>query len=254
MKISIVLPTKNERGNAVDLCEKLRYVKEHEQKLFGNDIELHEAIFVLNRSTDGTEGVLKDIQSQSGYEFVKTDWSTGRGSAIRKGVELAQGDYVVVMDSDGEYNPRLLGKLTRPITRLGYDMSVINDKDERSFIRCLLSNSFQLFTDKLVGTKYVQAGFKAGKKEVLLDTIPKGVSGLDIDIRWMSNVVEKGYKISNDLTVKIQPRKYGKTSFNPFILAVALFYTAANVYLKKRIGKELPFPKILKRHMLYSSE
>jgi len=59
----------------------------------------------------------------------------------------------------------------------------------------------------------VQTGFKAGIKEVFLETIPKDAPGLDIGVRWMNNIVRKGYgnKISDSVEVKFQRRLHGKS-------------------------------------------
>jgi glycosyltransferase involved in cell wall biosynthesis len=251
ISVSVVLPTKNEEKNVAGVCENLVALKRDEDK-YG--IKLVEAIFVLNNTEDDTELVLNKIKERRGYEFVTVSHSKGaRGSAMRKGAELAKGDILVFMDSDGEYDPRLIPWLVRPVIEGECDVSGAMDKDNRNFIRYLFSTGFSKITSGL-GVEYAQAGFKAARKKVALETIPDDVPGLDIDIRWMDNVVRKGYKFKSIVPVELQKRKYGKTSFNPFVLAAGLLYTATSLYLNRKIGKELPFPKILKKYMLYSSE
>jgi hypothetical protein len=96
--------------------------------------------------------------------------------------------------------------------------------------------------------EYVQTGFKAGTKEALLDTIPKDIPGLDIDVRWMNNVLRKGYghRLSNDVEVRLHPRLHGRTTFNPLKLSLGLLYTTISLTMQRKTGRELPFPRVLK--------
>lgn len=245
-KVSVVLPTMNEAQNVQRLCNKLYCLKQ-------NYAEFIEAIFVLNNSTDGTADILQNISKKPGYDFVKLAGSEGaRGSAIRKGVELAQGHAVVVMDSDGQYDPEQIPDLVRPILEGGYLISVGRNHGWANFSRRIISETFKKLTKMLLSVEYVQTGFKAGIREVLLDTIPENVPGLDIDVRWMDNVIAKGYggKLSDAVVVGLVPRLYGKTTFSPIKLSLGLLYTTVSLAVKRRTGKELPFPRTLKEFTL----
>jgi len=244
--ISAVLPTMNEEKNAAEVCQKLFSLKQ-------NYSQLTEAIFVLNNTTDNTEKVLTNISKQPGYEFVKISHSDGaRGSAIRSGVEMAQGNIVVVMDSDGQYDPREIPKLVRAIANEGYYVAVGRNHGSESFARRLISEAFKKLTKTLLGLEYVQTGFKAGIKEVLVETIPKDVPGLDIDVRWMNNIIRKGYrnKLSDDVEVRFHPRLHGRSAFNPLKLSLGLLYTTLSLSVERKTGRELPFPKIFRKFTL----
>ena len=240
--VSVVLPTMNEAKNVEGLCQKLCSLKQSYAQFI-------EAIFVLNNTTNGTDRILEDLSKQPGYEFLRAAYSEGaRGSAIRRGVEMAQGNLVVVMDSDGQYDPREIPKLVRAIANEGYYVAIGRDRGSESFSRRFISEVFKKLTKTLLGLEYVQTGFKAGVRKVLLDTIPEGVSGLDIDVRWMNNVVRKGYgnKFSGDVEVRLYPRLHGKTTFNPLKLSLGLLYTTLSLALQRKTGRELPFPRVLK--------
>jgi len=242
VRVSVVLPTMNEAENVRALCERLFSLRQNYE-------QLTEAIFVLNNTTDGTDKVLEHISRRPGYEFLRIAYSEGaRGSAIRRGVEMAQGDVVVVMDSDGQYDPADMPKLVGPIIDEGYCIAIGRNHGWENLSRRIISESFKKLTKTLLGVEYVQTGFKAGTKKVLLDTIPEDVSGLDIDVRWMNNVVRKGYghKLSSDVEVKLHPRLRGKTKFNPLKLALGLLYTTLSLALQRKTRRELPFPMVLK--------
>ena len=242
VNVSVVLPTMNEAENVGTLCDGLYGLKQSYS-------QLAEAIFVLNNTTDGTDKVLEDISKRPGHEFLRITYSRGsRGSAIRKGVEMTRGNVVVVMDSDGQYDPAEIPRLVRPIVDEGYCIAIARNHGWANFRRRIISETFKKLTRTLLGVEYVQTGFKAGTKEALLDTIPKDVPGLDIDVRWMNNVLRKGYgrRLSNDVEVRLHPRLHGRTTFNPLKLSLGLLYTTISLTMQRKTGRELPFPRVLK--------
>lgn len=239
----------NEAENVKALCEKLRQLRKSYPRFI-------EAIFVLNNTTDDTASVLENMKSV-GYRFIRVARSEGaRGSAIRKGVEIARGDIVVVMDSDGQYDPREVPELIRPITHGGYFIAIGRNRTSASFLRRLTSETFKKLTKMLLGVEYAQTGFKAGIRSVLLDTIPYDVPGLDIDVRWANNIVTKQYadKLSEEMEVTVYPRMHGKTTFNPVKLALGLLYTTVSLFVQRKTGKELPFPRSFKNLTLYPNK
>lgn len=242
VNVSVVLPTMNEAENVGTLCDGLYGLKQSYS-------QLAEAIFVLNNTTDGTDKVLEDISKRPGHEFLRITYSRGsRGSAIRKGVEMARGNVVVVMDSDGQYDPAEIPRLVRPIVDEGYCIAIARNHGWANLRRRIISETFKKLTRTLLGVEYVQTGFKAGTKEALLDTIPKDIPGLDIDVRWMNNVLRKGYgrRLSNDVEVRLHPRLHGRTTFNPLKLSLGLLYTTISLTMQRKTGRELPFPRVLK--------
>lgn len=240
--VSVVLPTMNEAENVGELCQRFYRLRQSYP-------QLAEAIFVLNNTTDGTEKVLENLSRRPRYEFLRFAYSDGaRGSAIRRGVEMAQGDVIVVMDSDGQYDPGGIPKLLQPIMDEGYYVAIAANQGWTSISRRAISEAFKKLTKTFLGVEYVQTGFKAGIKEVLLDTIPEDVPGLDIDVRWMNNVVVKGYghRLCDDVEVRLHPRLHGKTTLNPLKLSLGLLYTTLSLALQRKTGRELPFPRVLK--------
>lgn len=241
-RVSLVLPTMNEAKNVEALCEKLHSLKQSYEPFY-------EACFVLNNSTDDTDVVLENISRRPGYDFLNIVYSEGaRGSAIRKGIEIARGAVIVVMDSDGQYDPGEMPKLVRPIVEEGYCIVVARNHGWANLKRRMISETFKKLAGILLGVEYVQTGFKAGTKEALLDTVPADVSGLDIDVRWMDSVIRKGYgdRLSSTVEVRLHQRLYGRTTFNPLRLALGLLYTTFSLAVHRRTGRELPFPRVLK--------
>lgn len=99
MKVSVVMPTKNEEKNIGQLVEECREVIP--------DCE----IIVVDDSNDKTPEIAKKLGCKV-IEGVR-----GYGRAYIEGFKVAKGDYIVTLDADGSYSPREIPKLLEPLIR-----------------------------------------------------------------------------------------------------------------------------------------
>ena len=106
MKKSVIVPVYNEEGNIGNLILKIKTV------LNNND----ELIIVNDGSSDKT---LNEIQNKKCI-LINLNKNMGKGYAMRKGIESAQGDYIVFMGGDGQDDPSEIKLLTDEISN-GYD-------------------------------------------------------------------------------------------------------------------------------------
>ena len=108
MKISIVLPAKNESAAIGQTVEKIKHLLIH-----------YEIIVVNDGSTDSTE----EVAEQAGAKVVSHPYSKGNGAAIKTGARTATGDVIVFMDADGQHDPQDIPRLIAKIEE-GYDLVV----------------------------------------------------------------------------------------------------------------------------------
>ncbi len=100
-KVSVVIPTYNERGNIGDLVEDIVRVLQPTGD--------YEVIVVDDNSPDGTAEVVQ--QKCAGNERVRLHVRTaerGLATAVRKGIELSTGSIIIVMDSDFNHDPKYI--------------------------------------------------------------------------------------------------------------------------------------------------
>lgn len=108
MKISIVLPAKNESkaiGNTI-----LSIVRIYPDA---------EIIVVNDGSTDDTSS----IAQKAGAKVINHPYSKGNGAAIKTGTRAANGEIIVFMDADGQHNASDIARLLEFIGQ-GHDMVV----------------------------------------------------------------------------------------------------------------------------------
>jgi dolichol-phosphate mannosyltransferase len=130
--LSIVVPTKNERGNVAELVARLDVVA---------PAVAIEIIFV-DASTDATPGYITQASWRSRREVVLLHQTpepgcSGLGGAVVQGLRAARGPWVCVMDADLQHPPELVaGLLERAMSR-DLDLVVASRYREHGRSDCL---------------------------------------------------------------------------------------------------------------------
>jgi len=104
MKLSVIIPCYNEAQNIKAIVEAVAAV----------DIP-KEIIVVNDGSTDGTAEVLKELRDKMGIIVHFSETNSGKGAAIRTGLNYVTGDIVVIQDADLEYDPQQIPQIIKPI-------------------------------------------------------------------------------------------------------------------------------------------
>lgn len=112
MRISILIPAFNEEATIFAVLQRISQVELPE-------IEL-EIIVINDGSSDGTSKILQDIPNLYTKLITRSE-NGGKGAAIRDGLNVATGDYILFQDADLEYDPVEYSKLVRPILEQNAD-------------------------------------------------------------------------------------------------------------------------------------
>jgi glycosyltransferase involved in cell wall biosynthesis len=105
MKLSVVMPVYNERVTLHQIIGQVLAVP--------IDLEL---VCVDDGSRDGSYEILVRLQTQHPQiRVLLQPKNMGKGAALRRGIQEAKGDFVIVQDADLEYDPREYPRLLEPL-------------------------------------------------------------------------------------------------------------------------------------------
>lgn len=105
--LSIIVPVFNE-------CATIEIIL---RRLFAlNLVHIQKEIIVVDDgSTDGSREVLSQYKSR--LRLILHKKNQGKGAAIRTGIRVATGDYILIQDADLEYDPKDIKKLLQIVQK-----------------------------------------------------------------------------------------------------------------------------------------
>jgi len=109
IKLSIIVPCYNEEKTIDKIIEKIII-----KSPYNNEI-----IVVDDCSTDMSKEILETKLKDKISNLIINDKNYGKGYSIRRGIESATGDIILIQDADLEYDPSDYLKLVEPIIK-GY--------------------------------------------------------------------------------------------------------------------------------------
>ena len=165
MKISILIPCYNEEKTIEKIINKILDLK---------DLNL-EIIIVDDNSTDSSRSIIETKLKDKIHKLILNDNNYGKGYSIKKGIEAATGEVLIIQDADLEYDPKDYQKLLEPF-KLGvadvvYGSRFIGSDKKRVLyfwhtvgnkILTLLSN---IFTN--LNLSDMEVGYKAFKTDII---------------------------------------------------------------------------------------
>ena len=102
--VSVIVPVYNEAAHLDELL----------QAIHASPVR-KEIIIVDDGSTDGTREKLQAMSLADEVTIIFHEKNFGKGSAIRTALEYARGEFVLIQDSDLEYDPQDYPSLLRPL-------------------------------------------------------------------------------------------------------------------------------------------
>jgi glycosyltransferase involved in cell wall biosynthesis len=109
--LTIIMPVHNERDHVEEAVARV---------LSAPCPVARELILIDDASHDGSSEVLQQLAAshadhEAGVRLITRSGQGGKGRAVRDGIAVATGDWIVVQDADLEYDPADLATLVQPL-------------------------------------------------------------------------------------------------------------------------------------------
>lgn len=211
--ISIIIPVYNELKHLPKLIDKVLSVK------WPNELNV-EVIVVDDGSVDGSKEWIESNKERLGLKTFFHIKNKGKGAALRTGFVQANGDVVVVQDSDLEYDPNELINVTMPIingkTKVCYGSRHLKNgwtqnnwmKKQRGYLFAYLGGrAVTYFCNFLYGSHLTDEPtcYKAFDRK-FLQTIPLVSDGFELEPELTAKVLKRTTIL--EVPIHYYPRTY----------------------------------------------
>ncbi len=202
--VSVIIPACNEEKTIGNVIEETMQIMD------GLGLP-YEILVVDDGSTDRT----REVASRYKVVVLSNERNMGKGYAIRRGFQHAQGDIIITIDADGSHKPKEIPDLISPLFN-GTDVVagsrfLGSKKDHTSklhiFGNHLINATIMIFTRKLITDS--QTGFRAFKKDFLQKTCLES-QGYEIETEITVKSLKNGFKLK-EIPISCEKRRHSKS-------------------------------------------
>ena len=211
MKLSILIPAYNEEKTIGQVVDAVKAVS-----LPGIEKEI---IIVDDGSSDGTVAALSRFKSDRDVRIFQLPNNQGKTAALRRCIQEATGDLLLVQDADLEYDPQEYPKLLAPL--LKGEADVVYGSRFKGTIRRMegvnrwaniisnitfkllygkditdINTCFKLFRSRDIRSLTIVTDHFAFETEVTAKLVRKGLRIVEVPIRYEARSVADGKKIN----------------------------------------------------------
>ncbi len=212
--LAVVVPVHDEAATIPALIEEL-----------GRDVVAkHPAAVVIvvdDASTDATPAILARRAAEDPWLHVeRSERNRGHGPTVRRGLDLAQADWIFELDSDGQFVVSEFWSLWERRTEADVVIGVRTERRD-SLHRRLLSRGVALVTSVLAARRLRDPNdpFRLLRREVWEDVralVPEDVG--PIHVLFCVGAVKRGWRVA-EVPISHLPRPSGQSTLRAFSLA-----------------------------------
>lgn len=181
--VSVVIPAMNEAGAIASVVAGLREAA-----------TWHEIIVVDDGSSDGTG----EQAASAGARVIRHPYNKGNGAAVKTGIRAATGEYLMIIDADGQHQP---ADAVRLVSKLGdYDLVVgaRTSETQATLTRRIGNNVLNGLASYLTQHRIpdLTSGFRAARLSHLREFITLLPNGFSTPTTTTLSFLRAGYNVA----------------------------------------------------------
>jgi len=181
--VTVVVPAFNEVGSIAGVVTAL-----------AASARWHEVLVIDDGSTDGTGAAAE----AAGARVVRHPYNKGNGAAVKTAIREARGEWVLIVDGDGQHQPE---DATRLVSRLGAFDLVIGARDPatqatrgRRWGNAMLNGLASYLTERPIPD--LTSGFRAARRSCLEEFIHLLPNGFSTPTTTTLAFIKAGYNVA----------------------------------------------------------
>jgi glycosyltransferase involved in cell wall biosynthesis len=223
--VSVVIPAFNEGSVIADIVAALSEAG-----------PWHEIIVVDDGSGDDTGA----HAARAGATVVRHPYNKGNGAAVKSGIRRASGEYVLIIDGDGQHSPedarRLVARLGEFDLVIGARATSTQATQARRFGNSALNRLASYLTEREIPD--LTSGFRAARREHLREFLHLLPNGFSTPTTTTLAFIKAGYNVAFEPTEARQRSGSSKiklardgTKFFLIILKIVTIYSPMRVFV-----------------------
>ncbi|MFQ5744144.1 MAG: glycosyltransferase family 2 protein [Acidobacteriota bacterium] len=184
-KVSIILPAYNEAEAIGEVVEAIQSVSP------GNDD--WEILVIDDGSTDETV----DRATCPGVRVIRHPYNKGNGAAVKTGLRESRGEWVCLMDADGQHDPAQLSKLLTALETFDLVIGTRSGGGGGGVLRWLGNIFYNRLASYLANHPIpdLTSGFRAARRDRMLEFLPLFPNGFSYPVTSTMAFIKAGYNV-----------------------------------------------------------
>ena len=190
--VSIVIPAMNEAASIAEVVTRLR---------------AHAAWHVIIVVDDGSTDATADRARYAGARVIRHPYNKGNGAAVKTGLRDATGEFVLIVDADGQHQPEDASRLVDPLGEFDLVVGARSGASQASLPRRAGNALLGRLAGYLAGRTIpdLTSGFRAARRAHLLEFLHLLPNGFSTPTTTTLAFLRAGYNVAF-VPVEARPR------------------------------------------------